>query len=80
MCVCTVVLQKSAHSRKSAHPYFWPNFLYTVKVYSNERPPWSELCMEFEKHSPKRYAYLREETLCNTSLKVNTKHSLRRRM
>ena len=37
-------------------PYFWPNFLYRVKVYSNECPPWSELCVEFEKHSLKCYA------------------------
>ena len=26
-------------------PYFWPNFLYRVKFYSNELPPWSELCV-----------------------------------
>ena len=38
---------------------FWPNFLYRVKVNSNECPPWSELRMVFEKHSPKCYAYLR---------------------
>ena len=30
-----------------------------VKVYLNERPPWSELRVEFEKHSLERYAYLR---------------------
>ena len=40
-------------------PFFWPNFLYRVKVYSNERPPWSELHVEFEKHGLERYAYLR---------------------
>ena len=37
-------------------PYFWCNFLYRVKVYSNESPPWSELCVAFEKHSLKHYA------------------------
>ena len=31
------------------------NFLYRVKVYSNEHPPWSELRMELEKHSHKCY-------------------------
>ena len=34
-------------------------FLYKVKVYSNECPPWSELRVEFEKHSIKHYEYLR---------------------
>ena len=31
-----VVSRKRAHSRKSTHPLLWPNFLYRVKVYSNE--------------------------------------------
>ena len=38
---------------------FYPNFLHRVKLYLNERPPLSELCMKFEKHSLKRYAYLK---------------------
>ena len=42
----------------NSYMFFGPNFLYWVKVYSNEHPPWSELCMEFEKHSLKRCAYL----------------------
>ena len=25
--------------------YFWSNFLFRAKVYLNERPPWSELCV-----------------------------------
>ena len=65
LATCIVVSRKSAHWRKSshlwksAHPlYLWANFLYRVKVYSNERPPWSELHVEFEKHSLKSYAYL----------------------
>ena len=41
-------------------PYFWMNFLYRVKVYLNERPPWSELGMELEKHKLKCYAYVFE--------------------
>ena len=33
------------HSLMKEHPppYFWPNFLYRVKVYFNECPPWSKL-------------------------------------
>ena len=30
------------HEREPT-PYFWPNFLFRLKVYSNERIPWSEL-------------------------------------
>ena len=63
----TVVSRKSIHSRKSAHPLLWPIFLYRVKVCTNECPPWSKLHVEFEKHSLKRYAYLRKEILFNTS-------------
>ena len=40
-------------------PYFWPNFLYGIKVYLNERPPWSNLHVELEKHIFERYVYLR---------------------
>ena len=32
-------------SQKSAHPLLWSNFLYRLQVYSNEHPPWSELCV-----------------------------------
>ena len=46
----TVVSWKSTHPWNSAHALkqcpctscFWPNFLYRVKVYSNEHPPWGE--------------------------------------
>ena len=31
-------------SLRSTHPYFRSNFLYKVKVYLNEHPPWRELC------------------------------------
>ena len=51
-------------------PTFCPISCYRVKVYSNERPPWSELRVEFEKHGLECYVYLREETLCNTSPKL----------
>ena len=34
----SVVAWKSPHPRMSAHPYLWPNFLYSVKMYSNEHP------------------------------------------
>ena len=40
-------------------PYFWPIFLYKVKVYSNERPLWNELHVEFDMYSLKHYACLR---------------------
>ena len=42
---------EDAEDERASTPYFSPNFLYRVKVYSNERPPWSELRVEFEKHS-----------------------------
>ena len=35
----TIISQKSTHPQRSAQPLFWPNFLYSVKVYSNECPP-----------------------------------------
>ena len=56
----TVVSRKRAHSWRAPTPYFWPIFLHGVKVYLNEHPPWSELRVEFEKHSLayERYAYL----------------------
>ena len=44
------------------HPspiYFWPIFLYKVKVHSNERPLWNELHVEFDMYSLKHYACLR---------------------
>ena len=34
----SVVAWKSPHSRMRAHPYFWPNFLYSVKMFSIEHP------------------------------------------
>ena len=46
-------------SRKSAHFLLLACFLYRAKVDSNERPSWRELHVVFEKHSLKRYAYLR---------------------
>ena len=57
--VYPVVLQKSAH------PLYW------VKVYSNEHHPASRT--EFEKHSLKRYAYLRQEGYY-TLLKATARH------
>ena len=50
MYVDTIVSGRSAHSRKNAHPLL-NYFSHRVKVYLNKRPPWSELCVEFEKHS-----------------------------
>ena len=62
----TVVSQKSAHPRKSAHPV-----LYRVKVYLSKCPPWSELCManygvplsNFEKQGFKCYTHILGEKL-----------------
>ena len=34
----SVVAWKSPHPRMRAHPYFWPNFLYSVKMFSIEHP------------------------------------------
>ena len=62
MYVCMYVyhsLAKEHPLTKECPPLLWPNFLYRVKVYLNEHPPWSKLHVEFEKHSLKCYAYLR---------------------
>ena len=70
-------LAKERSLTKELHPLLLTHFsVYRVKVYLNEHPPWSEFRMEFEKHSLKRYAYLRKESSHNTSPKA----SLRRRM
>ena len=53
------IRKKGLTHERAPTPNFWPNFLHRVKVYSNERPPWSELCVKFEKHGIVRYAYLR---------------------
>ena len=50
VCVCFYIyrsLVKECPSSK-AYMYFWSNFLYKVKVYSNECPLWSELRMTNE--------------------------------
>ena len=52
----TVSYMIALSHKRAPTPYFWCNFLYRVKVYSNESPPWSELCVAFEKHSLKHYA------------------------
>ena len=52
----TVSYMIALSHKRAPTPYFWCNFLYRVKVYSNEFPPWSELCVAFEKHSLKHYA------------------------
>ena len=31
---------------KEPQPLLWPNFLYRVNIYSNERSPWSKLCVD----------------------------------
>ena len=46
-------------AHKSPTTYFLPNSLFKVNVYWNEGPIWSEICIKFEKHSLKHYAYLR---------------------
>ena len=51
--------EKGPTHKRAPIPCFWPNFLYRIKVYLNERPPWSELCVEFKKYSLKCYVYLR---------------------
>ena len=53
-----IVWQKGPTHERAPTPYFLPNFLYRIKVYSNERPPWSELRVEFEKHGLERRGYL----------------------
>ena len=32
-------------------PYYWPDFLYRVKIYSNKCPRWSELCVDNEAYT-----------------------------
>ena len=49
----------TAHSQKSAQPLLLAHFPVQGQVDSNEHPPWSELCVEFEKPSLKRFAHLR---------------------
>ena len=75
----TVVSRKTAYSRKGATPYFWPNFLYRVKVHWNERQPWSELRVEFEKHGLERYAYLSMDNIVHVGYVYYTLHYAHRR-
>ena len=65
----SLVYIKNIHMYRSlgpSTPYFWPSFVYRIKVYLNEHPPWSKLCMangalslSVEKYILKRYAYQR---------------------
>ena len=65
-------MKERPSSLERAHtPYFWPNFLYRVKVHSNKRPSWSKLCKLSGVHA--MYVYLRQETLHNTSTKTITR-------
>ena len=58
--VSTIVSGKSAQSWKSVHPLLQLNFCHSAKVYSNECWPWSELHIEFEKHTLKGYICISE--------------------
>ena len=57
--------KKGPLTKERPPPTFRPISLYKVKVYSNERPPWSELWVELKKHGLERYAYLKLETSCS---------------
>ena len=48
---CTYRSESVPTHKRAPTPYFSP---YRAKVYLNERPLWSELHVEFEKHSLKR--------------------------
>ena len=45
---CTIVLWKSAHPQNSVQPLLCPISCLGSKVYSNEHPPWSKLCVANE--------------------------------
>ena len=48
----TVVSRKRLTHKRAPTPNFWPNSCIGSKF---TPPPWSKLCMEFEKHSLKHY-------------------------
>ena len=61
LCVLGNVVQIPQSHERAPTSYFWPNFLYRVKVYLNEHPAGSELD-----------AYLRLEVLCSSLPKFTT--------
>ena len=62
MHICTNVCGNTTVSQNSSkeHPLI---SLYSVKVYSNERPPWSKLCVaneaEFEKQRGSKQYFIK---------------------